>query len=148
MATLSITNNLTGTMADGSVQTAKQGVAGNDFDEAYDLTTNGIYLSSSGSLPTGGSVTVYDDDTHIPANPVYSWFWTDKVGYIQLVGATSNIIIPLYAYVPFVWYGNTLLAAGNTTDIASSEPTLEDIDHIKIGNWSGSTMVYAAKFFY
>lgn len=147
MATLSVVNNLTGTFQ-GATHTAKQGLPDSDFSEGYDITVTGYPTVLVGALATGGSIKLYDDDTTVPADPVYWHLWTDKNGYLQLVGATSNIILPIAAYVPWVLYGHTMLAAANTTDIASVEPTLEDIDHIMLGNFSGSSMTWRLTLVY
>lgn len=149
MSLVSIVNNLSASL-NGSVVTAKQGEAAAEFAEGFDLTlTNGDYLQLGGQFATGGSSKIYDKDTHLPlATPAYWHFWSTKDCYLQFVGATSNVIVPVTALVPFVYAGNTILAAANTTDIASSEPTLEAIDHLMIGNWDGNTLVCKLTIFY
>lgn len=142
-ATLSILNNFTIT-AQGREITGKQGASTSDFTEAFDITVGGQVHYVVGSLATATVVTVYDDDDDKPADWDYLYFWSDQICYLQLIGATGNATFKIAATQPFVLPGyDSILVAANTTLITGgSEPSMEDIDSVAIGNYSGSTLNY------
>lgn len=143
MASLNLWNSFEFT-SQGVQRTGKQGLAASAFPEPYAVTVNGTGHFLTGSLATATVVTVYDDDDDVPIDWVYLHIWADTAYYVQLIGATSNVIVKLAAKQPFVLPGfDSLLAAVNTTKITGiAEPTLEDIDSIVLGNYSGGTMNY------
>lgn len=146
--TATVVNNLT-MSSQGSTITAKQGTSTDDFDEGYDITATGDAHKNIGTLATATIRKIYDDDTHFPVDPIYWHFWADGNCYLQWVGSGTNFIVPVASKVPFVLYGHTLLAAADTTDITgASEPTLTDIDHLILGNYSGSTINYVLTIIY
>jgi hypothetical protein len=146
---LTVVNNLTAVGVGGTVLLAKQGGVAAEFDEGYAVTVTGYPLSIEAAIPTATVVKVYDDDTHTPANPLYWHFWATANLYVQFVGATSQFTVPLHAYVPLVLYGNTILAAANTTDLTGgAEPTLEDVDHVNLANYSGGSADYKVVIVY
>lgn len=143
MATLNIINRFS-LSANGRLHAGHQGASSVDPQDPMTLTVDGRVHDGSGSLATASVRTIYDDDSDFPQDFDYFWFKADQDCYIQLIGATANVIIKVEANVPIVLPGfDSILAAADTTAITGgTEPTMEDIDSIVIGNYSGSTMSY------
>jgi hypothetical protein len=143
VATLDIVSNFS-LSSQGRTVTGKQGEATDSFSEALSATVTGTVHEVIGSLATATVVTVYDDDSDVPADFDYLYFWADQDCYIQVIGSGSNVIFKVEAYTPFWLPGfDTVLAAADTTAITGgTEPTLTDVDSVVIGNYSGNTMNY------
>lgn len=147
MATLSIINNFE-MAAQGHTHSGKQGTYSDSSSTAFELTASttpaitGLAHSVTGSLATATWITLWDDDNDYPADFDYLHFWADQDCYLQFVGTATNFTVKVAAKVPFTLSGfDELLAAASTTDL-SAEPTMESIDHIMLGNHSGSTLNY------
>ena len=132
----------------GQTFTGKHGAITLSTDDPFEVTVSGDMHCVPGTLSTATVVTVYDDDDDVPVNWNYLFLWADQNCYIQLIGASTNVILPVLATVPFVLAPLTssslgVLAAANTTIITGgAEPTLTDIDSVVIGNYSGTSMNY------
>jgi hypothetical protein len=130
----------------GRTHTGKQG----DYDDTAatpkTISLGGQIHSMIGSLATATGVTVWDDDDDAPTDWDYLYFWADQDCYIQLIGASTNVSLPIKAGVPFTLYGDDVLAAANTTPLAAA-PSLEAIDSVRIWNQSGNTMNFDFKVF-
>jgi hypothetical protein len=146
-ATLSIVNNFEMESL-GTVKRGKQGSIADAFDEAFDLTVDGACHIVEDELATSSVATLWDEDDDSPADFDYMHFWADQDCYIQIIGTGTNVIFKVEAKVPFVLPGfDDILAAANTTAITGgAEPSLTAIDSIIVGNYSGQTMSYSAKF--
>lgn len=143
MATLSIISNFTATLQ-GLEVSGKQGLAASGIADALDITVGGQVHKVVGSLGTATISTVWDDDNDSPTDFDFLFFWADVDMYIQLIGSGTNVIFKVDGTVPFWLPGfDTLLAAADTTPIAGgTEPTLQDIDSVVIGNYTGGTGNY------
>jgi len=141
MATLSILSNFS-LPSQGLTVQGKQGAAADALTDELDITVSGTYHLVLGTLATATVRTVFDDDDDVPADWDYLYLWADQDCYIQLVGATGNAVFKVEATVPFWLPGfDAVLAVANTTIITGgSEPSLEDIDSVVIGNYSGTTL--------
>lgn len=144
MSTLSITNFFS-LPSQGSEKTGKQGSASSDPKTPFDVTVSGTGHFLTGSLATATARTIYDDDDDAPSDFNYTHFWSDQNCYIQLIFASTNVVLPVLAKVPFclapLTAGLVGLAAANTTPITGgAEPTLTDLDSVVIANYSGTTM--------
>lgn len=97
-----------------------------------------------GTLATATVITMYDDDNDLPADWDYLFFWADAICYLQLIGSAGNVTHRIAAGQPFVLpgYDSILPAASTTLITGGSEPTMEDIDSIALGNYTGSTLNY------
>lgn len=146
--TLTITNNLT-FETEGETLTAKAGPATvEDITEPYEitgLTMNGTGHKVVASLATATGLTIWDEDDDSPANWQYCHIRTDQNVYVQLIGQTSQVSFLVTAHIPYTLTNDQMLAAANTTALAA-EPTLEDIDSVRIWNQSGSTVKIVAVF--
>lgn len=147
MATLNLTNFFS-LVAQGTERTGKQGTSTDAFQTPFPVTVTGTGEFLTGSLATATVRTIHDDTTDFPASIDYLYYWADQNSYIQLVFATTNVILPVLAKVPFVLgplAANLVgLAAANTTIITGgTQPTLTDLDKVVIGNYSGSTMNFS-----
>jgi hypothetical protein len=142
-ATLEIISNFS-IEVQGLTHSGKQGTSTDAATEPFEVTVGGQIHKVVGSLATATVVTVYDDDSDVPADWDYAYFWADQDCYIQIIGSGSNAIFKVEAKVPFWIPGfDTVLAAADTTIITGgTEPTLTDIDSIVVGNYSGNTMNY------
>lgn len=139
MSTLSIINSIDVTINGKPVQ----GWQGTDEDaiatDPFDITVGDEAHVQDFSLATATALKVWDDDTHKPSTIIIFHIVADQNIYVQVIGATSNIIFAVTAGCPFTFTGNTMLAAANTTAMSGSAPTLEEIDSIVIQNNSGTT---------
>ncbi len=143
-ATLEILNSFA-MDSQGRTIDGKQGETTDTADTAFEVTVDGKVHKVVGSLGTGAGVTIWDEDDDAPADWDYMHIWVDQDCYLQLIGQTSQVSIPLKAKVPHTQYGDQILAAANTTPLAAA-PTLEDIDSVRLWNESGTTMNYDANF--
>lgn len=137
-ATLEILNSFS-MESQGRTIAGKQGDAADTVSDVKSVTVAGTVHELIGSLATAAGTTVWDDDDDSPADWLYLYFWADQDCFLQLIGATSQVSLPIKAGVPHTQYGDQLLAAANTTALAAA-PTLEDIDSVRIWNESGTTM--------
>lgn len=146
MASLRVLNNWQLNVG-GLVRGGAQGGSSQPFFDPASVTVAGTIHGTRVVVPTATVLALWDDDDDSPTNFDYFWVKADVAAYLQLVGATSSVVIPLVADTPFVLSGgDQILGAGSTTDITGgTEPTLEDIDHINLGNYSGgdATVEYA-----
>lgn len=144
MATLNILSNLE-MLVNGLNRQYKQGDAADGFNEPFQVTVSGITFERVGSLATATVITLWDDDNQFPADWDFGYLWADQDVYLQLIGATANVTIKVEAKVPLWIPGfDSILPAANTTLITGgTEPTMEDIDSIALGNYSGSAANYA-----
>ena len=126
----------------GVTHTGKQGLAADDFLEALDITTTGPCYIIPFLLPTATVRTFWDEDSNFPVDFDHGYIWADGKIYVQLIGSATNFTMPVAATVPFWIPGfDELLAAANTTPITGgTEPTMETIDSIAIGNYTGSNV--------
>lgn len=142
MSTLKIRSDFT-ISVNGRTVTGKQGATTDAADDYFEITVDGKVIESHEQLATATVRTLWDDDSHTPVDFDYFFFWADQDCYLQFVGATINFTVKVEAKVPFVLSFDSILAAADTTDITGgTEPTLEDIDHVVLGNYSGNTMNY------
>lgn len=141
MATLKIINTFEFS-ALGQKLSGKHGLAEDSSGLPLEVDVEGLAHYIPFSLATAAVQTVYDDDSDVPDDWVYLYLWADQDIYIQLIGSSTNVIFKVEAYQPFVLPGfDSLLAAADTTIITGgSEPSLQDIDSVVIGNYSGSTV--------
>lgn len=123
----------------GRSLTGKQGAATDTVETPEIVSVTGAIHNVIGSLATASGQTIWDEDDDVPADWNYLYFWADQDCYLQLIGQTSQVSLPVKALVPHTQYGDQLLAAVNTTPLAAA-PALEDIDSVRIWNQSGSTM--------
>lgn len=150
--TFSIMNNLL--YQDGeNTYSAKQGALTSGFTDRYKLsdvlTLNNAVFQRRGQLATATVITIFDDDSDYPQDFQYLHFWCSVKMYLQII-TTSNVVIPILAYTPFVLPGfDALQIAANTTLITGgTEPTPVDIDSIALGNYSGGTGDYCLTLVY
>lgn len=137
MASLLIISNFTVT-SDGVVYSGKQGETTDATTDEFTVTVDGLVHQVNTSIATAAVATVWDEDNDTPADFDYLFVWSSVVMYLQLIGQTSNIITKLLAKVPYMLCNDQMLAAASTTAITGgTEPTLEDIDSVVIGNYSG-----------
>lgn len=129
---------------DGEPVTVKQGAASDNAKTAFEISVTGNIHHTHGSLSTASVRTLFDDDNDDPADFDYAIFWSDQDCYIQFIGASTNFAVKVEAKVPFIIPGfDSLYTAANTTAITGgTEPTMEDIDSIVLGNYSGETLRY------
>jgi hypothetical protein len=151
---LTIVNNLEGVDITGNTFVAKQGGAADDFGEGVDVTVTGYKQQPANALATGSARKLFDDDEDAPTDPLYfhlwtAGSWTTEVVWVQIIGVTSNFVIPVYPEVPWVLRGNRILAAANTTALdGSAAPSTEDIDSIVLVNRSGASIDYCLTIVY
>lgn len=146
---LTIVNNLEGVDITGNTFFAKQGGVADDFSEGADVTVTGYKQQVAGALSTATVRKLFDDDEDFPTDPLYFHFWASGACYLQVIGATTNFVIPISAEMPWVLRGNTILAAADTTAITGgATPSLEDIDSIVLGNYSGASIDYCLTIVY
>lgn len=149
MAVLSVVNNLTGTLVDGSTVTAKQGLASADFNEGKDVTVTGYGFRLYEAIATASVRKLFDTAIDVPTAPLYFHFWADGTCYLQVIGATTSFTVKVVAGLPFVLVNNTFLAAGATTAIAGgSEPAVEAVAKLYVGNYSGASVSYGLTIVY
>lgn len=144
MAILSLLNNFELPLASGTTITAKQGEVADAIDTPFEYTVSGYVHHVTNTLATATVHTIYDDDSDVPADFDYGWFWCSVDMYLQIIGSGSNVIFKVEAFMPFIIPGfDTILAAADTTVITGgAEPSLTDIDSIAVGNYSGGAGVY------
>lgn len=144
MATLDTINSMSLT-TNGSPHAVHQGNASNPATTPLQTTVSGaVHSVDINAMANDSEITLWDEDDDTPANWDHLWIKVDQGAgdntvVLQIIGQTTNVTIPLYANKPFTWDGDQLLAAANTTAI-SAQPTLEDIDSIVLGNYSGTTL--------
>jgi hypothetical protein len=143
VATLSILNSFE-LDSNGRLKSGKQGEADSAVGTAFELTVSGTCHFLEGTLATATVITLWDDDNDFPADFDYLYFWADQDCYLQFVGTATNFTLKVEAYCPFVLPGfDELLAAASTTLITGgTEPTMESIDSVALGNYSGNTLNY------
>jgi hypothetical protein len=139
-ATLEILNSFS-METQGRTLTGKQGTSTDLVTDAKEITVDGTAHDVIGSLATATGKTVWDEDDDVPADWDYLYFWADQDCYLQLIGQTTQVSLPIKAGVPHTQYGDQILAAANTTALVAA-PSLEDIDSVRIWNESGNTMNY------
>lgn len=143
MATLNVIHNIEiRTDENGVTFSAKQGAADDAATEPFEMTVSGYVHQHAGVLATATARTVWDEDSYEPNDASYIFFWSDVDMYLQVIGQTTNFVIPVEAKVPFCLSANTMLAAANTTAISGSAPSVEAIDSIVIQNNSGGNGNY------
>jgi hypothetical protein len=137
VATLSILNSFE-LDSNGRLKSGKQGEADSAVGTAFELTVSGTCHFLEGTLATATVITLWDDDNDFPADFDYLYC------YLQFVGTATNFTLKVEAYCPFVLPGfDELLAAASTTLITGgTEPTMESIDSVALGNYSGNTLNY------
>ena len=151
---LSIVNNLDGVDITGNTFLAKQGGVADDFGEGVDVTITGYKQQVAGALATASARKLFDDDEDFPTAPLYFHFWatgswTTEVVWLQVIATATNFIVPVYAEVPWVLRGNTVLAAANTTALdGSATPSTTAIDSIILCNRSGASIDYCLTIVY
>lgn len=140
MATLSVLSNFT-MSSQGKTVAGKQGAAANTAATTFDYTVGGVTYELVGSIPTATVRTLWDEDANFPVDWDVGWFWCDQDCYLQLIGTVGNVTHRIEATFPFWIPGfDEILPAGNLTLITGgTEPTMETIDSIALGNYSGST---------
>lgn len=144
MATLLITNYFS-LQNEGVEISGKQGSITDDPKEPFSITITGNSQQIQGTCATATVKKLWDDDESLTATITYFFFWSDQNCYLQFVSGSTNFTIQILAKVPFIMSGNTLLAAANTTDITGgATPSVAEIDHINIGNYSGNTLNFNA----
>lgn len=151
-ATLSILNSFELSSNTGKVIEESQGDFADPSSEPLELSVSAVPFSSAPAiagtchhmpftLATATVLKVWDDDTHKPSDFDYLHVICDEDFYVQVVGSATNFTIKCMAFVPWTMTYDQVLAAANTTDITGgTEPTMEDIDHINIGNYTGNTL--------
>jgi hypothetical protein len=130
----------------GTTFAANQGESDSSPDELYSFsespTVTGLVYPFVGQVPTATVRTLWDEDSNYPVDFDYLYCWADQIIYLQLIGQTGNVTHKIRPYFPF-WlcgYGSILPAANTTLITGGSEPTMEAVDSIAIGNYSGSTV--------
>ena len=126
----------------GSTYTGKQGLAADDFTEPLDIVTTGPAHIIPFALPTATVITIYDDDNDFPVDWDFAYLWSDQTIYIQLIGTVGSCVFKVLATVPFwpsVGFDEILPAASTSLIAGGTEPTMEVIDSIALGNYSGTT---------
>lgn len=146
MAEIRIISNIEIDGQGGGVLSGKQGDAEDADTDPVILDGDGDGFVVAGTLATATAVKIYDDDTHTPTSFLAMHLWTSVDMYVQVIGATSNVIFPVEAEVPFMLSSSLMLAAANTTPLSGSAPSTEDIDSIVIQNNSGGSGKYRAVF--
>jgi hypothetical protein len=155
MAILKIINNAEITV-NGETVAIKQGASGSSAKTAFEITVSGVITSGHGTLTSGAGNerVIFDDDTFQPgsASPAdFFVFWCDQNCYLQFVGSSTHCLTSVLAQTPYVMHAGTrtnapttgiaILGVATTTDIAA-EPTLQLVDHILVGQYSGTTANY------
>jgi hypothetical protein len=104
-------------------------------------TVTGLIYTYIGQIPTATVRTAWDEDSNFPTDFDYLWFWADQTVYLQLIGQTGSETVKVRKYAPFKLsgYGSIRPVASTALITGSSEPSMEEIDSIAIGNYSGST---------
>lgn len=140
MASLNILNRFS-VVGTGAVEhSGKQGAVADGVNDELVVTVSGDVHQVSGTLATAAVRTVYDNDDDAPTSWNYLWFWCSVDMYLQIILATGNLIHKVLATTPFNMSWPSALVAANTTVIAGGvEPTLEAVDSIVIGNYSGGS---------
>lgn len=126
----------------GVTYTGKQGTSTDGTDDVFSVTVDGKSHGLASQLATATVVTLWDDDTNSPIDFDYLFFWCDQDVTFQVVGSGSQYAIKQLAKVPIIMTYDSMLAAANTTDITTTEPSFTDIDHVNAGNYSGTTANY------
>ncbi len=130
---LSITNNFS-LNNQGQIITGQQGAITTAPTAAFVIATTGTSKYLEGTLATATVVTAYNAANDFPATFIYAFYWADQVSYIQLVGSATNCVLKVAA---------TQLAAASTSIITGgSEPAVETLAKIVLGNYSGVSMNY------
>ena len=152
-STLSIINNFELT-SNGTKKAGKQGLAADTSSTPLELSLAakpfaaspaivGTNHYSDGQIATATVNTIWDDDNDFPIDWDFLYFWADQDVYLQIVGAATNVTFKINAGIPFTLSYDQILAAENTTIITGgTEPTMEDIDSVVLGNYSGNTANY------
>lgn len=145
MATLYITDSFE-TKLLGVTYTGRQGDADNTAGDPVAVTTAGTKQGNVGTLAVDTARTIWDEDADNPVDFIFLWFKADQDCYVQLIGATVNMIVPVKADVP-VRLPGTFLAAASTTPMSGTEPVVENVDSVVIQNNSDSIMNYEWSIF-
>ena len=121
----------------------KHGTSTDSENDPFEITIDGQSHRADFSLATGAATNLWDEDSGVPATGLGFFFWADQDVYLQLIAQSTNVIIPVEAKVPFLFWGGTkglkILAAADTTAITAAGATLSQIDSCVVGNSSGST---------
>lgn len=146
--TLKIINSFTAVI-DGNTYTGKQGEITSLIADEFDITVTGPAHIVPGSLATANIVTVYDATDDVPIVWDYAFIWTEVVMSIQIIGTTTYAVMRTKAKVPFCLSSQLVLGEDdNVTAITGgAEPSLQVIDSIVLGNYSGGTGKFLAAFF-
>lgn len=147
-ATLKILSQFTIT-AQGQTFADHQGTYDSATDDYLEITVSGLVFAAVGQVATATVRTLWDEDNQFPADFDYLWFWCDQDVYLQIIGQTGNVTLKVEATVPLWLPGfDQLLVAANTTLITGgSEPAVEDVDSVAVGNYSGNTANYKLYLF-
>lgn len=132
-------NNRFALSSQGSVVSGKQGLPASGDNDDYAVTVSGKTHRLSGSAARNTATVLYDNDNDGPATFTNLYLWVDQDCVLQIVGPSSNVILPVKAYQPFTLSGGTILAAANTTPIAGTEPTLGVIDNFILGYYDSDS---------
>ena len=142
--TLSILNSFS-LPKGGNYKSGWQGASTAKFTDPFDTSlTNGDAHDFQYTLPTGTTITGYDNDANFPTAPVFLWYKADRITYLQIItgttgGAGTNVIIgPIPANFPVMIPVASILGAANTTLMTTSAPSVVAIDSVAIGNFSGA----------
>lgn len=123
----------------------KQGSYTDDPKEPFSITVTGNAHQAQGTCATSTVKKIWDDDESIVTTITYFFFWADQDCFIQFVTSGTNFVVPVLAKTPFILSGNTMIAAANNTDISGgASPSVVEIDHINIGNYSGNLLNFNA----
>mgnify|MGYP001569343244 CR=1 FL=1 len=147
MATINVINTVECIVQGGNTISGKQGLSTDTATDPVEITIDGDAHAVPGTLATATAVTIYDDDNDVPIDFDYMFIWTSVDMYLQIIGATGNVVFHLLAEVPFVLSYDDFLAVGNTTPLSGAAPTTEDIDSIVLQNNSGGSGKYLAIFY-
>lgn len=144
--TLKIINNAV-LDSDGITDTVKQGNATDAVTDQFSITTQtitGTAHKRKGQIATATVNTIYNAANDLPATGDYLHFWADQDCYLQLIGTATNFTVKVMAGVPMVLPGfNKLLCAASTSLITGgAEPSMEALQKVVVGNYSGTTANY------
>lgn len=139
-------NNRFALSAQGSVVSGKQGLPTSGDNDDYAVTVSGKYHRVVGSAARNTATLMYDNDNDGPLTFTNLYLWADKDCVLQIIGPSSNVILPVKAYQPFTLSGGTVLAAANTTPISTSEPTLGAIDSFYLGYYDSDVDAEAINY--
>jgi len=146
-STVDIINTVECVAQGGEAITGKQGDAADAATDVAQIDVEGDGHVVPGTLATATAVTLYDDDNDVPIDWVYFYLWTSVEMFVQIIGATANVVFHVRAEIPFTLSYDDFLAAANTTPLSGAAPTTEDIDSIVLQNNSGGSGKYRAIFF-